>query len=352
MGVASGYATTRCLDLEPGAAPVKARSLPTPELVKVGRLSMNRLKDWKDRIVGFAKNCLAVYHGWLSRNDWLPILSALLLIGLFLFWLRYLTDLRDENSTQWALSSIVQAWAALAGLLVIGITLLWSQALAAKTHLRSLKSKYVSMLRRPDGKGLILRGALDQVRHQLQFQWSGIASSYSYHPYALREVAYQLGLLSVSLFEADPREIQDGFGLEEWELLQLEAGAASASADAVAFMQALDSFCHAYSDPNMGSLPEAPDLNDLHELATKLTPALQIDDVKPSLDRLRSFEHIVGFRGKIATLLFLSTIVVGMVVLLSTERNPPLWAVSLVLALALASLEALILLMEQVVRRG
>jgi hypothetical protein len=73
------------------------------------------------------------------------IISVLALVGAY--WVARLSPRTDVGAAQWALSTEVQSLAALLGIMLVGITVLWSQAAGEETKLASLVPKYYELLK-------------------------------------------------------------------------------------------------------------------------------------------------------------------------------------------------------------
>jgi len=81
------------------------------------------------------------------RFNWPPLLLIALLGLLVTYWWRYLLPIADLQSTQWTLSAEVQGLAALLGIILVGVTILWSQAMSEESRLRELQHMYYELLR-------------------------------------------------------------------------------------------------------------------------------------------------------------------------------------------------------------
>lgn len=66
---------------------------------------------------------------------------------LLVAWARYLLPRADYQSAQWALSTEVESLATLLGIMLVGVTILWSQATGEEARLRELQPKYYELLR-------------------------------------------------------------------------------------------------------------------------------------------------------------------------------------------------------------
>jgi len=103
------------------------------------------ITSWRD----FAK---AARDKWFNtalffRFNWPPILLITLLGLLVAYWWRYLLPSTDLQATQWTLSAEVQGLAALLGIILVGVTILWSQATSEEGRLREVQHIYYELLR-------------------------------------------------------------------------------------------------------------------------------------------------------------------------------------------------------------
>lgn len=71
----------------------------------------------------------------------------MLVAGITAYWSRYLLPRVDYQSAQWAISTEVQSLAALLGIMLVGVTILWSQAAGEEARLIGLLPKYYELLR-------------------------------------------------------------------------------------------------------------------------------------------------------------------------------------------------------------
>lgn len=83
---------------------------------------------------------------FLFSNYWISILIIGILAVLFIIWLSNFLPYSDIDAARWTLSALTQSVAALVGLIIVSITLLWSQAITEENNLRKMKKKYLWIL--------------------------------------------------------------------------------------------------------------------------------------------------------------------------------------------------------------
>jgi len=102
--------------------------------------------------------------GLFFRFHWWVALLVLLVGGVWAFWWRGILPYADYQSAQWALSTEVQSLAALLGIILVGVTILWSQAAGEEGRLRELQPKYYELLRSGGDSSHVSPTVIEELR--------------------------------------------------------------------------------------------------------------------------------------------------------------------------------------------
>ncbi len=339
----------------------KAVQSRTERLRKATQSGAERLSQVTEPVRDFVRYEIPFF----VRDNWLPLAVLVVLVGVFLAWHLEFRDSWSTESTRWTLSAMVQAIAALAGLLLVGLTLLWTRASNARSHLRLVRRRYLDLLRgEAPGDTAIehirrdyMQG-LKRRRRDLQedpYPWKH--ETYPTH----KEVGRGLALLSMlvsDIYNVDPASAESErlsrdlvwLGYDEDEIYTLYGdlfAARSDPAEAVELVTDLinvgSNFIYVLSDPPAST-------KSCSDIAGEVWGWSQDDDLDGSLEAIRSFARMSGLQAKVALVLMAATIAVGLFTVLSTGDDVALWPVSLSLALALASLQGVILLLNSMLR--
>jgi hypothetical protein len=86
----------------------------------------------------------------LVRFHWPALFLIILIVSIAAYWSRFLLPRADYQSAQLTMSTEVQSLAALLGIMLVGVTILWSQATGEEARLMELQPKYYELLRGSD----------------------------------------------------------------------------------------------------------------------------------------------------------------------------------------------------------
>jgi hypothetical protein len=259
---------------------------------------------------------------------------------------------------------MVQAIAALGGLLLVGVTLLWSRASEARANLRSVLGKYLDAVAYPviNGEPLIERlrnhymehlRSEDEVADEAPFAYE---QRYGTH----KDVGRGLALLSMLTYDTRGggydfvdllSDDLQWLGFTEDEVYTLPADVYGLRTDPSKSLRLItelvslgSNYVHALSDRVRG------DDKAGGQLAEKIWDFSQDDDIEGNLEAIERFGRMSGVRARLALFLWSSAIVVGLFALLSTGSGATLWPTSLALALAVLSIQVTGMLLNDMLR--
>lgn len=264
---------------------------------------------------------------WLST--WWLLLVALFLLAVGLVLIQRF-ELIGFESARWTLSALVQAGAALIGILFVAIGLLWSQANQEREKLGRLMEGYVLSFA-PDTVAVIdLHRTLCEA-YRTAFPAFPDFSKYSERVkmQLLKDVFRSLMVLvyTASHYLDVKVPAQKFFVGSPVEGLTSEAMENNYKFDAIMlFANEFRFFTHLMQfDHKLSLLADDLKLNNKGspDLAEVLHRARSVDRVGVSLYRLRFFQAFTGGGLKVISCMWLLCIATGMLILLSIDRIPP-----------------------------
>jgi len=257
---------------------------------------------------------------WLT-NWWLLLVAFFLLavgLGLILGF-----GLIGLESARWTLSALVQAGAALIGILFVALGLLWSQANQEREKLRGLMEEYMQLFT-PNTVAVIdlhrtlseaYRSALSQSSNKVKIQLLDVFRRLMALVYTASRYL-DVKVPSEKLFVGSPLEgLSTAAEMEE----QFGVDAILLYADEFRFFRYLLRF-----DDQLSSLAYDLKLKDKGspDLAEALRRARRVDRVGVSLYRLRFFQAFTGRGLKVISCMWLFCLATGILILVSIDRIP------------------------------
>jgi hypothetical protein len=301
-----------------------------------------RLRRWKD----FVK---AVRNKWFNttlffRFNWPPLLLTALLGLLVAYWWRYLLPNADLQSTQWTLSAEVQGLAALLGIILVGVTILWSQAMSEEARLRELQHIYYELLRTGGKEKHVGMPFIEALRRNYLAGIKARALPRDVFPYEHRKYQTHRDLfmdicrLSQVVFEhyglpSNSEEIQNdlkGLAFSENEITDKVLVAwYDLKSDAAEFLELVTDIFH----PGKTTLYE---LEGGGDFGMKVWDETLKQNTETSLERLKRFHRFrsIWFRSGLAV--YVLAIATGLIALSATSAT--LWRPWLIAAMLLGFL--------------
>ena len=255
---------------------------------------------------------------WFSSWWLLLVVLPLLAVGLVLIQ-RF--ELIGLESARWTLSALVQAGAALIGILFVAIGLLWNQAHQEREKLKGLVEEYMRRFAPNTTAVIDLHRTLSEVYGEASSESSELAKMHS-----LLDVFKKLMVLvyaasrhldmkvpSQKLFVGSPIEAISSSDRMELDAVLLDGDEFRFFSYLMQFDEQLSSLAYDLKLKNKGS----PDM------AETLRTARKIDRVDMSLYRLRFFRTFTGGGLKIISCMWLLCLTAGLLILVSIDRIPP-----------------------------
>jgi hypothetical protein len=264
------------------------------------------------------------------RFNWLPLLLIASLVLLVAYWWRYLLPSTDLQAAQWSLSAEVQGLAALLGIILVGVTILWSQAMSEETRLRELQQIYYELLRTGGNQKHLGAPFIELLRRNYLKAIEGRTLPRAVFPYEHRKYQRHRDLfldicrLSQVVFEhyglpSNSQEIQNdlgGLGFSENEITyKVLVTLYDLKSDAAEFLELVTDIFN----------PANTTLNELEgggDFGMKVWDETLKQATETSLGRLKRFHRFRGIWFRFAFALYVLAIATGLIALSATDAMP------------------------------